>query len=132
MSTYPHTGLFTQVDRTKDPDFFVRFMDEAQKPAGIQAGKRLMLERMALTPGEAVLEVGCGPGTDLFDMAEIIGSAGRLVGLDASEAMITKARRRAGEHRVPITFEVGGGAGASIPGRHIRRVPRRATAGAPP
>ena len=31
MSTHPHTNLFTQVDRTKDPDFFVRFMDEAQK-----------------------------------------------------------------------------------------------------
>lgn len=107
MSTYPHTELFTQVDRTKDPDFFVRFMDEAQKPAGIQASKRLMLERMTLTPGEAVLEVGCGPGTDLFDVAEIIGPAGRLVGLDASETMITEARRRAGEHQVPITFEVG-------------------------
>jgi hypothetical protein len=28
-------NLFTEVDRTCDPDFFVRFMDEAQKPAGI-------------------------------------------------------------------------------------------------
>jgi hypothetical protein len=28
----PHTNLFAQVDRTEDPDFFVRFMDEAQKP----------------------------------------------------------------------------------------------------
>ena len=46
MSTHPHTRLFTQVDRTNDPDFFVRFMDEAQKPAGIQASKGLMLERM--------------------------------------------------------------------------------------
>ena len=33
MGTHPHTNLFTQVDRTKDPNFFVRFMDEAQKPA---------------------------------------------------------------------------------------------------
>ena len=41
MSTHPHTNLFTQVDRTKDPDFFVRFMDEAQKPPAIQASKRL-------------------------------------------------------------------------------------------
>ena len=29
MSTHPHTNLFTQVDHTKDPDFFIRFMDEA-------------------------------------------------------------------------------------------------------
>jgi cyclopropane fatty-acyl-phospholipid synthase-like methyltransferase len=65
MSGSPHTRLFTDVDRSRDPDFFVRFMDEAQKPAGIRASKLLMLERMALSPGAAVLEVGCGPGTDL-------------------------------------------------------------------
>jgi ubiquinone/menaquinone biosynthesis C-methylase UbiE len=107
MSAQPHTKLFTQVDRTQDPDFFIRFMDEAQKPAGIQASKRLMLERMALAPGQAVLEVGCGPGTDVFDLAEIVGPAGRLVGLDASEVMIAEARRRASERRLPITFEAG-------------------------
>lgn len=82
-------------------------MDEAQKPAGIQASKRLMLDRMALAPGEAVLEAGCGPGTDVFDMVDFVGPAGRLVGLDASEAMIAEARRRASERQVAVTFEVG-------------------------
>jgi ubiquinone/menaquinone biosynthesis C-methylase UbiE len=107
MSTHPHVNLFTQVDHTKDPDFFVRFMDEAHKPPAIQASKRIMLERIALAPGEAVLDVGCGPGTDVFDMVELVGPAGRLVGLDASQVMIAEARRRAQERHVPITFEVG-------------------------
>ena len=107
MSTHPHTNLFTQVDRTKDPDFFVRFMDEAQKPRAIQASKRLMLERIALTPGAAVLDVGCGPGTDVFDMVELVGPTGRLIGLDASEVMLAEARRRARAFDVPITYEVG-------------------------
>jgi len=107
MGTHPHTNLFTQVDRTRDPDFFVRFMDEAQKPSAIQASKRLMLERIALAPGEAVLDVGCGPGTDVFDMVELVGPAGRLVGLDASEVMIAEARRRAQQLQAPITFKVG-------------------------
>jgi cyclopropane fatty-acyl-phospholipid synthase-like methyltransferase len=69
MSATPHTSLFTQVDRSDDPDFFVRFMDEAQKSAAIQASKRLMLERAALIAGDAVLDVGCGLGTDLYDIA---------------------------------------------------------------
>jgi SAM-dependent methyltransferase len=115
MITQPHTNLFTQVDRTKDPDFFVRFMDEArkpagiqaQKPAGIQASKRLMLKRMALRPGHRLLEVGCGPGTDVFDMVELVGPAGRVVGLDASETMIAEARRRARERQAGVAFEVG-------------------------
>jgi ubiquinone/menaquinone biosynthesis C-methylase UbiE len=107
MSTYPHTNLFTQVDHTSDPDFFIRFMDEAQKPAAIQASKRLMLERIALVPGETVLEVGCGPGTDMFDMVDLVGPTGRLVGLDASQVMIAEARRRAKELQLPISFEVG-------------------------
>ena len=115
MSTRPHTTLFTQVDRTKDPDFFIRFMDEAQKPPAIQTSKQLMLERIALVPGEAVLDVGCGPGTDVFDMVELVGPSGRLVGLDASEVMIAEARRRAKALHVPVSFEVGDVQALSFP-----------------
>jgi ubiquinone/menaquinone biosynthesis C-methylase UbiE len=82
-------------------------MDEAQRPEGIQASKRLMLEKMALAPGASVLEVGCGPGTDVFALVELVGPTGRLVGLDASQAMIAEARRRASERRLAVTFEVG-------------------------
>src|SRR6185436_11900675 len=95
MSIPPHTNLFTELDRTNDPGFFVRFMDEAQKPAAIQTSKQIMLERMNVAPGEAILEVGCGPGTDLFDLVERVGPTGRLVGVDASEVMIAEARQRA-------------------------------------
>jgi ubiquinone/menaquinone biosynthesis C-methylase UbiE len=38
---------------------------------------------------------------------DIVGPAGRLVGLDASEAMIAEARRRASEHQVPLTLRSG-------------------------
>ena len=107
MNTRPHTTLFSQVDRTNDPDFFVRFMDEGHKLPAIQASKRVMLERIGLAPGEAVLDVGCGPGIDVFDMVDHVGPSGRLVGLDASEAMIAEARRRAEAVAVPIVFEVG-------------------------
>jgi hypothetical protein len=63
IETLPHTKLFREVDRTADPDFFVRFMDEAQKPAAIEASKRLMVERTALKSGEAVLDATAALGT---------------------------------------------------------------------
>jgi ubiquinone/menaquinone biosynthesis C-methylase UbiE len=72
-----------------------------------------MRDRIALANGEAVLDVGCGPGDDLFDMAEDAGPAGRLVGLDASDVMIAEARRRAKERGLPVAFEVG--AATSLP-----------------
>ena len=106
-TTHPHTHLFTQVDRSGDPDFFVRFMDETQKLDAIQTSRKLMLERIALAAGQSVLDVGCGPGTDLVDMVELVGPAGRLAGLDASEVMIAEARRRALDLHLPISFEVG-------------------------
>jgi ubiquinone/menaquinone biosynthesis C-methylase UbiE len=107
MDSTLHTTLFTQADRTHDPDFFVRFMDEGHKILAIQASKRLMLERLALAPGEAVLDVGCGPGIDVLDMAEHVGATGRLVGLDASAVMIAEARRRAEAQHIVASFEVG-------------------------
>lgn len=66
-----------------------------------------MLERMAPASGDAILEVGCGPGADLIALADIVGPSGRLVGIDVSEVMIAEARRRAGERALPVTFEVG-------------------------
>jgi ubiquinone/menaquinone biosynthesis C-methylase UbiE len=82
-------------------------MDEAQKPAAIRASKQLMVERGAIGTGDAVLDVGCGPGDDLLDLAERVGPGGRLVGLDASEVMVAEARRRAEDRRVPASFDVG-------------------------
>jgi ubiquinone/menaquinone biosynthesis C-methylase UbiE len=106
MSSAPHTALFREVDRSGDPDFFVRFMDEANKPAGIRAGKRLMSDRMGLTAGAAVLDVGCGPGTDALELANLVGSTGRVAGVDSSLAMIGEACRRAQLRRLPVSFLV--------------------------
>jgi SAM-dependent methyltransferase len=55
----------------------------------------LLLERAALRPGEAVLDIATGPGTVARIAAEQVGPQGRVVGADFSEAMIAIARTKA-------------------------------------
>ena len=51
-----------------------------------------LLDALALRPGEAVLNLGCGPGFQAAEMADVIGSAGRVCGIDISEPMLALAR----------------------------------------
>jgi len=101
------TTRFTDVDQTKDPQFFTRFLDEGNKLAAIVASKRIILDGLRLHGGEHVLDVGCGMGTDVFEIAPLVGSNGQVTGVDASAAMIAEARRRAEDRGMPVSFEVG-------------------------
>src|SRR5215831_12758617 len=54
-----------------------------------------MIER--LQPGEAVLDVGCGGGTDLLLAARHIGPEGRAIGVDMTEQMVDRCTSSANE-----------------------------------
>lgn len=45
-----------------------------------------------LNPGETVLDVGCGAGFDTLMAARQVGSAGRVIGVDMTPAMLEKAQ----------------------------------------
>ena len=44
-------------------------------------------------PGETVLDLGSGSGTDSFIAADLVGPAGRVTGVDMTDAQLAKARR---------------------------------------
>jgi ubiquinone/menaquinone biosynthesis C-methylase UbiE len=60
--------------------------------------KRIVLDEMSLSPGQTVVDVGCGPGTDLARMAELVGDDGLVVGFDADPVMVSQAGARAAGH----------------------------------
>jgi arsenite methyltransferase len=48
-----------------------------------------------IEPGRTVLDLGCGAGTDLLIAAQMVGSSGRVVGVDMTATMLARARESA-------------------------------------
>ncbi len=48
-----------------------------------------------LRPGEIVLDLGAGPGFDCFVAGPKVGATGRVIGVDMTPDMVTRARRSA-------------------------------------
>ena len=57
------------------------------------AGVGYHLDLAALQPGDEVLDLGSGSGTDLFCAAAVVGESGRVVGVDITDEQTLKASR---------------------------------------
>lgn len=55
---------------------------------------RLLLSAAAPASGERVIDVGCGCGATVLELARSVGAQGNVLGLDISEPMATRARDR--------------------------------------
>jgi arsenite methyltransferase len=51
-------------------------------------------------PGEVVVDLGCGAGTDLLIAAQMAGPTGRAIGVDMTPAMLARAAASAREMRL--------------------------------
>ncbi|MCA8941853.1 MAG: class I SAM-dependent methyltransferase [Planctomycetes bacterium] len=54
----------------------------------------LAIERLGDVSGRTVLDVGCGCGATLIDLAEAVGPTGSVLGIDVSRSMVERARAR--------------------------------------
>jgi ubiquinone/menaquinone biosynthesis C-methylase UbiE len=76
----------------KGGEAWARLQD--QTDALIDPLGRIAIERLAPAPGERVLDVGCGCGQTLLELADLVGPAGRVVGVDISPPMLARAREQ--------------------------------------
>ena len=65
-------------------------LDAQIAPLGLSA-----MERARAARGERALDVGCGCGQTSLQLAERVGPAGRVLGIDVSAPMLARARARA-------------------------------------
>lgn len=88
---HSHEG-FSSVDERDDATLFIEYLDEADREPLVVELRREMAECLALRDGDALLDVGCGTGTALFELAPRVA---RAVGVDLSAEMLAVARSRA-------------------------------------
>ena len=55
--------------------------------------RRLVREALGASPGERILDIGCGPGFYVVELLDQVGPEGSVVGVDASAAMLAISMR---------------------------------------
>ncbi len=104
MSTFP-----SDLDRAVQ----ARYGRLAATEASLSCGGALTLA--APREGETVVDLGCGRGRDALRAGVLVGATGRVVGVDASEAMVAAARENARGGPENVGFVVGDLARVDLP-----------------
>ena len=82
------------------------------------ATREAYLDLLEIRPGERVLEVGCGSGVVLREVARKVAPSGAAVGLDISPAMLEVARRLAAQEGLGGLVELREGDACALPFGH--------------
>ncbi|MBV9835954.1 MAG: methyltransferase domain-containing protein [Alphaproteobacteria bacterium] len=93
----------TAPSMTQDSDALARDYEQVSADRQFASGQRLA-KALAITTGERVLDVGCGTGLLAAHIAGIVGSAGRVLGVDPLPLRIELAQQKA---RANLSFAVG-------------------------
>lgn len=70
------------------------YLDAVAATDAARSYKRELLAGLAIEPGHRVLDVSCGPGTDLIALAAAAGMTGAVLGIDQGPQMAATARAR--------------------------------------
>ena len=73
-------------------------IDKGYQSPEIVAVRAHLLKALALGRGETVVDAGCGTGLLCAEMANKVGSSGRVIGVDVSAPMLALAKSRCATH----------------------------------
>jgi ubiquinone/menaquinone biosynthesis C-methylase UbiE len=96
---------FDKVDATTEQGMFFAFLDRVETLPDVVRRRQRSYDLLRLKPGQHTVDVGCGLGTAVRDIAARVAPEGRAMGVDLSVAMIAEARRRVAASGVAASFE---------------------------
>jgi arsenite methyltransferase len=73
-------------------------LESAYRMRDILRRRRLVREALGASPGERILDIGCGPGFYAAELLAEVGESGAIVGLDSSPQMLAVAAHRVAGH----------------------------------
>jgi ubiquinone/menaquinone biosynthesis C-methylase UbiE len=76
---------------------------------------RRLLDALAIQPGESVLEVGCGSGVIMRELARRTSRANRLIGRDMNPYLLREALALARRAGLADDIDFGEGRGEALP-----------------
>ena len=99
VSEDPGKDFFFPTGRAwaEDLDYPAELATVPERAAESFAGVANPFSLGRLEPGERVLDLGCGAGTDSLVAAQMVGPEGRVTGIDMTPQMLAKARAAAAE-----------------------------------
>lgn len=97
-------AAFSNVDAVGSAADFIAYLDLAS--CSFRPVKRLALSLLQLQPSQVTLDLGCGCGDDLREMATLVAPGGLAIGVDRSTSLIAEARRRHAMSGLPLQFEI--------------------------
>lgn len=115
VSRVAHPDPYRNVDAQADPARFVEALEARGRMPSQAALRRRFLKFVPVRGGDTVLEVGCGTGVVVRDLAELVGPRGRVVGIDPSRRLVVAARALCRRHPASARIAVRLARGERLP-----------------
>lgn len=117
-----HRLGYRQVDDDPDVSVLIATMDATARWNATRKLREWERDHLDLTEGDRLLDVGCGLGEAVIALGEDLGSAGEVVGIDTSAAMLAVARERSNLANCRTRFSVGDALALDEPDRSFDAV----------
>lgn len=98
---------FENADQYNDTEGLIRSLEIQHTAPTLLAIRKQVYNKIKVSPGEQILEVGCGLGRTVREIAELTDNACKVIGIDKSAVLLNESIRRTDLTKNNISFQQG-------------------------